>query len=113
MRVLLLLLLLLPAVLSRTAQASGSGLRAGRGACMMGTVTGRRAGLPGMHVNDSKCGLGSKRDRHENIGRGLIGMACFECLMNDARLDGGGTCSTPFRSLIPCPLRRHRMLVPA
>ena len=41
-----------------------------------------------MHVNDSKCGLGSKRDRHENIGRGLIGMTCFECLMNDSRLDG-------------------------
>ncbi len=39
-------------------------------------------------MNDSKCGLGSKRDRHENIGQGLIGMACFEALMNDPRLDG-------------------------
>lgn len=41
-----------------------------------------------MHVNDSKCALGSRRDRHENIGRGLIGLTCFQMLMNDARLDG-------------------------
>ena len=41
-----------------------------------------------MHINDSKAALGSKRDRHENIGRGLIGISLFECLMNDPRLDG-------------------------
>ena len=28
------------------------------------------------------------RDRHENIGRGLIGMECFKRLMNDARFNG-------------------------
>ena len=44
-----------------------------------------------MHINDSKAALGSKRDRHENIGRGLIGIGLFECLMNDPRLDGEHT----------------------
>lgn len=42
----------------------------------------------GMHINDSKAALGSKRDRHDNIGRGLIGIGLFERLMNDPRLDG-------------------------
>lgn len=27
---------------------------------------------PGMHINDSKSGLGSKADRHENIGKGML-----------------------------------------
>ncbi len=42
----------------------------------------------GMHINDSKCALGSRRDRHENVGRGFIGITMFECIMNDPRLDG-------------------------
>jgi endonuclease IV len=42
----------------------------------------------GMHINDSKCALGSRRDRHENIGQGMIGLGVFECIMNDSRLDG-------------------------
>ena len=28
--------------------------------------------VKGMHMNDSKCGLGSRRDRHENIGDGEV-----------------------------------------
>ena len=32
--------------------------------------------------------LGSRKDRHENIGRGMIGIECFKHLMNDSRLDG-------------------------
>ena len=48
-----------------------------------------------MHINDSKAALGSKRDRHENIGRGLIGINLFECLMNDPRLDGACSYTTP------------------
>ena len=39
-------------------------------------------------MNDSKTALGSKRDRHENIGRGMIGIGLFERMMNDSRLDG-------------------------
>ena len=51
--------------------------------------------IAGMHINDSKAALGSKRDRHENIGRGLIGINLFECLMNDPRLDGACSYTTP------------------
>ena len=51
--------------------------------------------IAGMHINDSKAALGSKRDRHENIGRGLIGINLFECLMNDPRLDGACSYTMP------------------
>ena len=44
--------------------------------------------LRAMHVNDSKADLGSKRDRHENIGRGRIGLDCFKFLMNSPIFDG-------------------------
>ena len=33
--------------------------------------------LFGMHINDSKVPLGSKKDRHESIGKGLIGKEAF------------------------------------
>lgn len=39
-----------------------------------------------MHLNDSKKGLGSRVDRHEHIGRGQIGIAAFEFVMQDTRL---------------------------
>lgn len=38
-----------------------------------------------VHVNDSKHGLGSRRDRHEHIGRGALGLASFRRLVNDCR----------------------------
>lgn len=44
--------------------------------------------LSGMHINDSKKGLGSKVDRHESLGKGAIGCRLFEMLMNDPRMDG-------------------------
>lgn len=37
------------------------------------------------HLNDSKGDLGSHQDRHENIGRGKIGLEGFRFLVNDAR----------------------------
>jgi deoxyribonuclease-4 len=43
--------------------------------------------LKGVHMNDSKKGLGSKVDRHENIGKGFLGTATFEMIMNDKRFD--------------------------
>lgn len=43
--------------------------------------------LKGMHINDSKAALGSKKDRHENIGDGEIKLECFRAIMNDKRLD--------------------------
>ena len=38
-----------------------------------------------LHVNDSKKGLGSRVDRHEQIGKGHIGIGAFRLLMNDKR----------------------------
>lgn len=38
-----------------------------------------------IHANDSKMGLGSKRDRHEHIGEGELGLAAFANFINDAR----------------------------
>ncbi len=37
------------------------------------------------HVNDSKKGLGSRVDRHDHIGDGLMGLSPFRRLVNDAR----------------------------
>lgn len=44
--------------------------------------------LSGMHLNDSKKGLGSHVDRHESMGKGAIGMRFFELLMADKRMNG-------------------------
>jgi len=41
--------------------------------------------LVAFHLNDSKKGLGSHVDRHENIGQGAIGLTGFRLLMNDKR----------------------------
>lgn len=41
--------------------------------------------LAAFHVNDSKKGLGSRVDRHEHIGKGMIGISGFRLLMNDER----------------------------
>ena len=43
--------------------------------------------LRGMHLNDSKIELGSRKDRHASIGEGLIGRTCFEYIMQDDRFD--------------------------
>ena len=37
------------------------------------------------HMNDAKAARGSKLDRHEHIGEGMIGAAPFRRLLNDAR----------------------------
>ncbi|HTR80426.1 MAG TPA: deoxyribonuclease IV [Bacteroidota bacterium] len=41
--------------------------------------------LVAFHCNDSKKGLGSHVDRHEHIGKGMIGLEGFSLLMNDRR----------------------------
>lgn len=43
--------------------------------------------LSGMHLNDSKKGLGSYVDRHELIGLGTLGIEFFKRLMADPRVD--------------------------
>lgn len=42
--------------------------------------------LKAIHLNDSKGELGCGKDRHENIGKGRIGLKGFQNLMNDQRL---------------------------
>jgi len=39
------------------------------------------------HVNDSKKPRGSRRDRHDHIGRGTLGLGAFRRLLNDPRFD--------------------------
>lgn len=43
--------------------------------------------LKGMHLNDSKKELGSHIDRHEEIGKGELGIEPFRRIMHDARFD--------------------------
>lgn len=43
--------------------------------------------LRGMHLNDAKKGLGSRVDRHDSLGKGILGARCFELLMQDPRFD--------------------------
>ena len=43
--------------------------------------------LKGMHLNDSKKGLGSRVDRHHSLGQGELGLEVFKYIMNDARFD--------------------------
>jgi len=41
--------------------------------------------LYAFHLNDSKHDLGSKKDRHEHIGKGFLGLEPFRLLLNDKR----------------------------
>lgn len=43
--------------------------------------------LRGMHLNDSKKELGTRVDRHDCIGKGVMGEATFKMLMNDPRFE--------------------------
>lgn len=43
--------------------------------------------LSGMHLNDSKNSLGVKKDRHESIGKGTLGLEAFENIMRDENID--------------------------
>ena len=65
----------------------------------MGARAGRRAGnrrgreksglglsqIRAFHLNDSKRELGSRIDRHEHIGRGMMGREPFRHLLRDRR----------------------------
>ena len=46
------------------------------------------ANIPVLHANDSKTALGSRRDRHENIGRGFLGRETFRRLLRHPGLQG-------------------------
>jgi deoxyribonuclease-4 len=42
--------------------------------------------VPVWHCNDAKAARGSKLDRHQHIGKGMIGLEAFRRLLNDPRL---------------------------
>ena len=54
-----------------------------------------------IHLNDSKFGLGSGRDRHEHIGMGYIGEAGFKALFKQ-----DGVKDVPFVMETPIDDRR-------
>ena len=77
----------------------------------------RRVGV--VHANDAKGGLGSRRDRHEHVGRGKIGREGFRALVNHPAL-----AALPFiletpkrdargREMDPVNLRTLRRLIKA
>ncbi|MFW5807929.1 MAG: deoxyribonuclease IV, partial [Spirochaetota bacterium] len=43
--------------------------------------------LRAMHLNDSRVPLGSRRDRHANLGAGMLGLAPFQMIMQDKRFN--------------------------
>lgn len=43
--------------------------------------------LSAMHLNDTKFGLASKKDRHESLGKGFLGLKTFENIIKDERTD--------------------------
>jgi deoxyribonuclease-4 len=52
--------------------------------------------LKAIHLNDSKGDLGNRKDRHEHIGQGHIGLEGFRHVLNDSRLAGlPGLLETP------------------
>ena len=44
--------------------------------------------LKGMHLNDSKTGLGSRVDRHDSLGMGEIGKTAFEYILGHPATTG-------------------------
>jgi deoxyribonuclease IV len=69
--------------------ASGYDLRSDDGSVRAGDEIDRSIGLDRLrliHANDSKVGLASAVDRHENIGQGLLGAAAFERMLAHAAL---------------------------
>lgn len=68
--------------------AAGYDFREPAGYAAMMDAFDRTIGLPLIkcfHFNDSKGGLGSRKDRHEHIGQGAIGLDGFAHILNDNR----------------------------
>jgi len=71
--------------------------------------------LKGMHLNDTKKEFGSRVDRHETLGNGLLGEDPFHHIMNDPRFDGMPLIlETPDESLWAAEIKRlYSMVTPA
>jgi deoxyribonuclease IV len=50
------------------------------------------ARIVAFHLNDAKCGLGGRVDRHEHIGQGHLGLRAFRRLVRDRRFHGLPMC---------------------
>lgn len=59
--------------------------------------------LKALHVNDSMNALGARKDRHEKIGKGKIGLAAFEHIVNHPALGG-----LPMYLETPCDLQGYK-----
>ncbi|KAK2459507.1 hypothetical protein APHAL10511_008491 [Amanita phalloides] len=71
--------------------AAGYDIRTKGGWDKMLTEFDQKVGLSylrGMHLNDSKVDVGSRRDRHENIGLGFLGIRTFAHILSDPRVQG-------------------------
>ncbi|MFO7743419.1 MAG: deoxyribonuclease IV [Anaerolineae bacterium] len=69
--------------------AAGYELRTPRGYAATMAAFDRLIGfrrLKAVHLNDSRGELGGRRDRHEHIGKGHIGLAGFRQVLNDPRM---------------------------
>jgi len=68
--------------------AAGYDIRTADGYNQVMAIIDRLLGLKRVkvwHLNDSKGGLSSHKDRHEHIGRGLLGRAAFGFILRDRR----------------------------
>lgn len=67
--------------------------------------------IKAIHLNDSKKPLGALIDRHEAIGKGIIGLDCFKRLVNDPRFfDIPKIIETPMESLKDHARNLHTLL---
>jgi deoxyribonuclease IV len=70
------------------ALAAGYEFRTGSAYAETMTALDRAVGLDrlrGFHLNDSKGDLGCRRDRHEHIGKGKVGLEAFRLILQDER----------------------------
>jgi deoxyribonuclease-4 len=68
--------------------------------------------LKGMHLNDTKKEFGSRVDRHETLGNGLLGEEPFSYIMNDSRFDDMPLIlETPDESLWEAEIKRLYSLI--
>jgi deoxyribonuclease IV len=81
--------------------AAGYDIRTGAGwdktMRLIDKLIGRKEILA-FHLNDSKTDLGSRVDRHEDIGKGKIGLEGFRHIVNDARFKNCPGCLETHKS---------------
>ena len=59
--------------------------------------------IKAVHLNDSMNNLGARKDRHQKIGKGQIGLPAFQAIINSPRLK-----DLPFYLETPCDLQGYK-----